>query len=210
LLAEIAKTREPAVLIEEDLFKIELCKIKAPDLLYIQGDATDDNNLTLAGIEDAAGIIISLPSDKDTLYVTMTARMLNKHIRIVSRMTDQKHEAKLKKAGADSVVSPNTIGALRMASEMMRPAVVGFLDTMLRSKQGDIRIHDLYISDHSKFNGKKIMESGLKNEFGLLVLGLRYANGELEFNPPPHKILEKGMTLIVMGEVSKITEAGKK
>lgn len=72
-----------------------------------------------AGIENASGLIITLPSDKDNLYVTMTARMLNKNIRIISRMTDQNLEAKLKKAGADRIVSPNYIGALRMASEMI-------------------------------------------------------------------------------------------
>jgi voltage-gated potassium channel len=209
LLAELAKTREQTVLIEEDLQTIEHCKENTSDLLYIQGDATDDNNLVKAGIEHAAGVIISLPSDKDTLYVTMTARMLNKNIRIVSRMSDQKHEAKLKKAGADSVVSPNSIGALRMASEMIRPTAVGFLDTMLRSQKGDIRIHDLPISELSKFNGKKIMDAGM-DEFRLLILGLRYTNGEMEFNPSPNIILKPGMTLIVMGEITKITEAGKK
>lgn len=209
LIAELTKTREQAVLIEEDLSNIESCKENTPDLLYIKGDATDDNNLIRAGIEHAAGVIISLPSDKDTLYITMTARMMNKNIRIVSRMTDQKHEAKLKKAGADSVVSPNTIGALRMASEMIRPTAVGFLDTMLRSNKGDIRIHDLPISEQSKFNGKKIKEAGI-DEIGLLILGLRHANGEMEFNPSPNITLESGMTLIVMGEVAKIAEAGKK
>ena len=209
LIAELTKTREQVVLIEEDVSKIESCKENSPDLLFIIGDATDDNNLIRAGIEHAAGVIISLPSDKDTLYITMTARMLNKNIRIVSRMTNQKHEAKLKKAGADSVVSPNTIGALRMASEMIRPTAVGFLDTMLRSQKGDIRIHDLPISEKSKFNGKKIKEAGM-DEFGLLILGLRHANGEMEFNPSPNSTLESGMTLIVMGEVAKIAEAGKK
>jgi voltage-gated potassium channel len=181
----------------------------APDLLYIRGDATDDNNLIRAGIEHAAGVIISLPSDKDTLYITMTARMLNKHIRIVSRVSDQKHEAKLKKAGADSVVSPNTIGALRMASEMIRPTAVGFLDTMLRSNKGNVRIHDLPISERSRFLGKKIQDAGI-TELGLLVLGLRRTSGEMEFNPAPGITLEAGMTLIVMGEVTRIAEAGKK
>jgi voltage-gated potassium channel len=90
-------------------------------LFYIQGDATEDENLVAAGIENASGIISALPADKDNLYITMTARMLNKKIRIVSRMIDQKLEPKLKMAGADRVVSPNTIGALRMASEMIRP-----------------------------------------------------------------------------------------
>jgi voltage-gated potassium channel len=208
LLAELTKNREQFVLIEDDPEKIKQCTT-AMDMFYIEGDATDDRNLIAAGIERASGIIISLPSDKDNLYVTMTARMLNKNIRIVSRMTDPEHEAKLRKAGADSVVSPNTIGALRMASEMIRPTVVGFLDTMLRSGQGDIRIHEIKISNNSQIKGKKIIESGLNDDFGLLVLGLRYQNGELEFNPSTSKTLENGMTLIVMGEIGRIMEAAK-
>jgi len=208
LLIELAKSHQQFVLIEDDAEKIKQCAA-ALDVYYVEGDATDDKNLITAGIKRASGIIVSLPSDKDNLYVTMTARMLNKNIRIVSRMTDQKHEAKLRKAGADSVVSPNTIGALRMASEMIRPTVVGFLDTMLRSRQGDIRIHELKISDNSRIKGKKIIDAGLNDDFGLLILGLRYKNGELEFNPSPSKMLETGMTLIVMGETGRIVEAGK-
>jgi voltage-gated potassium channel len=121
----------------------------------------------------------------------------------------EKHEEKLKKAGADSVVSPNSIGALRMASAMIRPTVVGFLDTMLRSRQGDIRIHELFIPYNSQLNGKNIIEPGLKDYFGLLILGLRYQNGDLEFNPSPSKTLENGMALIVMGETGRIVEAAK-
>jgi voltage-gated potassium channel len=145
ILEELAKNKEPFVLIEQDEGNIQRCKSVA-DLLYVEGDATDDENLVAAGIENAAGIIITLPSDKDTLYVTMTARMLNKKVRIVSRMINQKLKPKLKMAGANSVVSPNTIGALRMASEMIRPTVVDFLDRMLRSKQGNLRIHQIIVS----------------------------------------------------------------
>lgn len=207
LLAELVKNREPVVLIEVDKENIERCKSTIEDLLYVKGDATDDRNLISAGIERASGIVISLPSDKDSLYVTMTARMLNKNIRIISRMIDQKLEPKLKKAGADSVVSPNFIGALRMASEMIRPAAVDFLDSMLRSTQGNLRIHQITISKDSSFVGKKIGEAGIKDNFGLLVLGAKEDAGEMEFNPSSSQILKDGMTLIVMGEVDNIAMA---
>lgn len=179
------------------------------NLLYIKGDATDDQNLLSAGIEKAAGIIIALPSDKDNLYITMTARMLNKKIRIISRMTNQKLRPKLKKAGANSVVSPNSIGALRMASEMIRPAAVDFLDSMLHSKGTHLRIHQITISEKSAALGKKISESGIKNKFDLLILGVRQRGGEIEFNPSPSMVLKDGITLIVMGEVDNIVRAKK-
>jgi len=208
VIEELTKNKEPFVLIEQNKDNIERCK-SVTDLLYVEGDATDDENLVAAGIEKAAGIIITLPSDKDTLYVTMTARMLNKEIRIISRMVDPKLFPKLKMAGANSIVSPNTIGALRMASEMIRPAAVDFLDRMLRSKQGNLRIHQMAVRENSAIAGKNLQESGLKAKFGLLILAVRHDNGEIEFNPNPSQILNAGMTLIIMGDVDNIARARK-
>lgn len=208
VLTELMKNKESVVLVDQDEDNIERCK-EIGDLLYVKGDATDDQNLMAAGIEKAAGIIICLPTDKDNLYVTMTGRMLNKGIRIISRMIDQKLEPKLRKAGANYVVSPNYIGGLRMASEMIRPTVVNFLDSMLRSRQGNLRIHQIIVSENSQVEGKKISESGIKDKFGLLVLGAKQDSNEIEFNPSPEQILEKGTTLIVMGEVDDINRARK-
>jgi len=207
LLNELVKNQAPLVLIEMEKSLIERSFIITPDLLYIEGDATEDQNLINAGIEKAAGIIITLPSDKDNLYITMTARMLNPDIRIISRVTNTKIEPKLRKAGADGVVSPNFIGALRMASEMIRPTAVNFLDQMLRSGDGNLRIQDLEISDHSGIIGKTLMESNLKNRFNILVLGTKKPDATMTFNPPPSHILDRGTTLIIMGDVENIKKA---
>lgn len=207
LLNELIKNNEPVVLIETEMALIERSLQITPNLLYIEGDATEDENLTSAGIKKAAGIIITLPSDKDNLYITMTARMMNPSIRIISRITNNKIEPKLRKAGADGVVSPNFIGALRMASEMIRPTAVNFLDQMLRSSVGNVRIHDLKISDRSRISGKTIMESDLKNRFNLLVLGTKEPDGQITFNPPPSHLLKQGTTLIVMGDIQNIKKA---
>jgi voltage-gated potassium channel len=122
-------------------------------------------------------------------------------------MTDQNIAPKLKMAGADRIVSPNTIGALRMASEMIRPTAVDFLDSMLRSSRGNLWIHQVTVSENSGIVVKNIKESGLKDKFGLLVLAAKHKNEEIEFNPNPDQILTKGMTLIVMGEVDDIAKA---
>ena len=206
VIVELCKNNEVAVLIEEDTERIERCK-EICDLLYIKGDATDDENLIAAGIDRAAGIVISLPSDKDTLYVTMTARMLNQKIRIISRMTNQHLEPKLFKAGANAVVCPNAIGALRMASEMIRPTAVDFLDRMLRSSHGNLRIHELTVSENSTFSEKEIRHCGLKERYGLLVLGAKTKAKDIEFNPAPTQKLTAGTTLIVMGAVGQIAKA---
>jgi len=124
-------------------------------------------------------------------------------------MINQKLMPKLKKAGADSVASPNFIGALRMASEMIRPAAVDFLDSMLRSRKQDLRIHQITVSAHSKAVEKKISESGINDKFNLLVLGVKQNSEEIEFNPSTSQVLKEGMTLIVMGKVDDIAEAKK-
>jgi len=211
VLEELHKNQEKSVLLEQDESRIELCR-EITDILHIKGDATDDANLLRCGIQKAKGIVIALPSDKDTLYVTMTARMLNPGIRIISRMVDHRLEPKLRKAGANSVVSPNFIGGLRMASELIRPTAVSFLDQMLRTGDRTLRIHELPVEPGSPLAGKSIAGSGIKSDFNLLVLALRKAAqpGEAPqtaFNPAPDVPLSAGDTLIVMGDVMDIARA---
>jgi voltage-gated potassium channel len=94
-----------------------------------------------------------------------------------------------------------------MASEMIRPTAVDFLDHMLRSGKGNLRIHEFTVSQNSKFNQKEIRECGLKERYGLLVLGAKGSADEIEFNPPPARRLAAGTTLIVMGAVEEIARA---
>jgi voltage-gated potassium channel len=208
LAVELVTSKASVVLIEQDNTVIERCR-QTKGLYHVHGDATDDKNLISAGIERATGITICLPSDNDNLYITMTARMLNPTARIISRMTNSRLKPKLIKAGATSVVSPNAIGALRMASEMIRPAAVDFLDNMLRSERGELRIHQISVNGNSTLAGKTIMKSGLRDQFNLLLLGVRRKDGEFEFRPPSSFVLEAGMTLIVMGDIENINRAAK-
>jgi len=209
VLIELSKNNEQVVLIESNQKIIETCQAVLKELLFITGDATDDEKLVQAGITKASGIIISLPSDKDVLYTTMAARMLNPEIRIISRMTRPELESKLYKAGANGVVSPNSIGALRLASEMLRPTVVNFLDSMLRTEQGNLRINQIRIAEESKFAGKTIQAIGLKEEFKLMVLGMKKTHQEIKFDPDPSTILKPGTILIVMGDVNQYSKARK-
>ncbi len=206
IINELLASDLPVVLIDQNPEMVELCRQEA-GVFCIAGDATDDANLFRAGIERAAGLIISLPSDKDTLYVTMAARMLNQNLRIISSMTDPKIEPKLKKAGANRVVSPNFIGALRMASEMIRPTVVEFLDTMLRTSKGTLRISQIVVTANSDLAGKSISQSGLDRQYSLLVLGFKEPTREIVFNPSPAAPLKAGTTLIVMGDEKDIARA---
>ncbi|HCY86331.1 MAG TPA: potassium channel protein [Desulfobacteraceae bacterium] len=207
VLAELVKNQKKIVLIEADEEQIALCKTLVDDLLYLVADATDDDILMSAGIERAAGIIITLPSDKDNLYITMTSRMMNHGIRIISRMTNQKLKPKLMKAGANGVVSPNLIGALRLASEMIRPTVVDFLDSMLRSNQGNLRINQLSVNENSLFMGKAIADLELRKRFSLLLMGIKERGCDVEFDPSHDKVLNQPTELIVMGRTDDVENA---
>lgn len=202
LADELLISGEEVVIIEQEPDKLSVC-LEGHPLLHIEGDPTDDANLEKAGIQRAKGVVIALPQDKDTLYVTMTARMMNKLLRIVAQVNDPKIAPKLTMAGADSIVSPNTIGALRMASEMIRPAAVDFLDRMLRSEKGPLRIHELHIVEGSPLDGKRLFETDLRKEYDLLVLGLK-DDEATTFNPKADTRLNAGMTLVVMGKIEEI------
>ena len=94
-----------------------------------------------------------------------------------------------------------------MASEMIRPAAVDFLDSMLRSRKGNLRIHELTVTASAAIGGRPIMNSGLKSRYNLLILGCKEPEGEMEFNPSPETVLQTGMTLVVMGDVEDIARA---
>ncbi len=202
LADELIISGEEVVIIEQEPERLAMC-LEGRHLLHIKGDPTDDASLEKAGILSAKGVVIALPQDKDTLYVTMTARMMNKSLRIVAQVSDPKIEPKLRMAGADSIVAPNTIGALRMASEMIRPAAVDFLDQMLRSEKGPLRIHELPIVDGSPLSGKRLCQTDLRQEYDLLVLGLKDEES-ITFNPKANTTLTTGMTLVVMGKIDEI------
>jgi len=175
-------------------------------LLYIQGDPSNDEVLRRAGIESALGIISILPEDKDNVFVTITARGLNPRIRIVAKCVDTRTGEKLVKAGADSVVNPDFIGGMRIASELLRPAAVTFLDKMLRvESRSAIRFEDMKVGKGSEFEGLTLREAAFSKRFNILVVGVR-GKGEEDFvySPPSDYRLEEGTELVVLGELTAI------
>src|SRR4029079_18766926 len=109
-------------------------KFPKVEFAYIVGDATDDNVMAQTGLDRARGLVAALSSDKDNLYLTVSGRQTNPNARIVARCAELTHVDKIKRSGADAVVSPNYIGGMRLFCELLRPAVVRFLDDMLRDK----------------------------------------------------------------------------
>lgn len=144
---ELLATRQPFVIIDRNEARLlELAEEVGEELVYVVGDAIDDHSLLRAGIERASAVVCALTDDKDNLFVTISARALNATARIVAKCIEPSTETKLRRAGASSVVSPNYIGGMRMASEILRPKAVAFMDKMLRDKgEQQLRIEELRI-----------------------------------------------------------------
>ncbi|MGA2372783.1 MAG: potassium channel protein [Candidatus Korobacteraceae bacterium] len=211
---ELRKTHTPFVVVEssnEAVTRLVEGESDAyADLLYLVGDATDEKLLEQAGLDVAAGLIATLPSDKDNLVITVVVRQKNPSIRIVCRCTDLSFSSRMLKAGANSTVSPNHIGGLRMASELLRPSVVGFLDLMLQEKSRTLRIDEISVSEKSSWLGSMIAELKLGDRYNLLPLavkGIGEADSQLVINPPSTTKVSAGTVIIVMGDTDNLIRA---
>ena len=138
-------------------------------------------------------------SDADNLYITMSARLLNDRLFIVSRAEDERSEQKLLRAGASRVVSPYVIGGSRVAQAVLRPAVVDFLELATRTEHLELNIEEAKLAEGSKLVGATIDVSPLAREHGLMVVAIKKPSGKMVFNPSPDTRLEAGDTLIMLG-----------
>lgn len=197
---ELLSTGNPFVLIESDPARVaKLIEHYEGDFKVLQGDATDDEVLQEAGIERARGMMIVLESDKDILFATLTARQLSRNLRIVAKAVDQRSRDKLMKAGADAVVSSNFIGGMRIASEMLRPKVVNFLDEMLRDSQTAARFEQVEIRTGSAIAGKSIREAALFDKCGVLVIAYREREADrFLYNPPADTVLAPDSVVVIL------------
>lgn len=199
------------LVIENSRETLEKMSAKWPDIHYIVGDATDDDILEQACIKYAYGIFPVLPIEKDNLYITMAARQLNPRIRIVARTADVVNIGKkLFKGGANSVVSPNSIGGLRLVSEIVRPHVTDFLDEMLRNKNTQLKIAEVTVSRDSMLCGLSLKEACLPEKCGLLIIAMK--KGEEQFytyNPPASARIEPTDTLVALGYIDQILNLTK-
>jgi voltage-gated potassium channel len=181
----------------------------ADKLLMLVGDATDEEILVQAGIDHAKGLIAALSSDKDNMVIVVMARQRSEKLRIVGRYTDPKYSERMLKAGANSTVSPNRIGGLRLASEALRPHVVSFLDLMLREHSRTLRIEEIEVHAGSAWVGQTLGELKLHPRFNLLVMAIKNIFGDNQFiaNPADNLRLTANSIVIAMGDVNDIKRA---
>ncbi|RLC10706.1 MAG: potassium channel protein [Deltaproteobacteria bacterium] len=177
-----------------------ISKLNERNLLYIAGEATDEENLLNAGVERARGLVAVLKTDTDNVYVTLSARQLNPELFIIARAGEKKSENKLLAAGADKVISPYRIGAQRIAQTIIRPTVTDFLELAVMDKSRNIQMEELPVHSSSGLVGVALQDSGIRKDYNLIIVAIRRAGGEMLFNPSARTKLQAGDTVIAIGE----------
>ena len=208
VIEELLTTEIAVIAIDLDETELREIAEKFPkaEFSYIVGDATDDDVIAQVNLPTARGLVAALSSDKDNLYLTVSARQSNPDARIVARCAELSHVEKIRRSGADAVVSPNFIGGMRLVSEMLRPAVVRFLDDMLRDNRTKFRIEEIRLGDAADL-GKTLREARVRERFGMTVLALRAKdNQSWTYNPDASEKLESGMTLVVLGSPDQVAK----
>ncbi|MDA1000951.1 MAG: NAD-binding protein [bacterium] len=203
---EFEREGKPFVVIENNPEKA--ASLNEEGILVVQGDATKDQTLIQAGIERANGLIGSMPTDAENVYVTLSARRLNPNLFIVARADDDNAIPILKDAGANRVVSPNMMGGHRMAESLLRPKLASFFDAIAGYTSKDWDFEETTVLDGSKLVGLPIRESQIGQETGVYVIAVRRA-GTMIFNPGANFIIQSGDTLFAMGRPEQIESLKK-
>lgn len=190
---ELDATNRHFVAIDERIETLEAQKEKTPGLLYLHGDGSDDDVLLKAGLANAHGIFAVTGDDSRNLMMIITAKQLNPAVRVVARCGEVRNIEKMRKAGADAIVSPDFTGGMRIASAMIRPHVVSFLDEMLKSEKR-LRVEEIAVP--SQFVARPLASLKLRSA-DYVLLAVR-EQSEWVFNPPMDYELRAGFTIIAM------------
>jgi voltage-gated potassium channel len=178
---------------------------KKENLYFIEGDATQDEILQAANVQNARALIAALPVDADNVFVVLTARELNPKMLIISRASDEQSDSKLRRAGADYVIMPDHIGGHRMGKLVSQPDVLEFLDYIMVKSGNSVSIESIPCEQLPReYIGKTIGQLDIRRKTGANVIGLKLFNGTYIFNPSPDERIEPGGRLFVLGTPEQI------
>ena len=201
---EFLRQRVPFVVIDRDADKVH--EIIARGGLAVEADASREEVLRRVGLDRARGLIAAVSTDAENVYTVLTARVLRPDLFIIARVESEDAEAKLKRAGADRVISPYTLGAIQMAHTALRPAVVDFMRLATSSEHLDLSAEQLGLGAGSPLVGQSIRDAELRQRFGVIVVAIRRQEGHMEFNPSPDARLQAGDQLVLLGSAEKLRE----
>jgi len=201
---EFTQQQIPFVLVERDPARVQEALERG--MLVVEADASHEETLRKLHIERARGLVAAVGTDAENVYAVLTARVLAPHLFIVGRAETEDAERKLRRAGADRVVSPYAIGAQQMAQTALRPAVVDFVKLATQAGNLELAMEQIVVNQSSALVGTSLVTSNLRQRFGVIVVGIQRAAGKMEFNPPPDAVIQTGDQLVVLGRPANLKE----
>jgi voltage-gated potassium channel len=207
---EFLRAGEPFVIIDRNEEVLKELAADHTGVVYVVGNAAEEDVLRNAQIDRARGIIAVLGDDADNLYICLTARALNPKLRIIARVIHGGSIAKLKKAGADYVFSPEKIGGLRLAEAALKPTVTSFLDAILHGEVVNVVLEEVKVADVCHLAGTTLRDAAISRNIGIVIPAIKPAGSEpLVFNPSPDRVIQPGDTLITFGTPEQIKQLKK-
>lgn len=197
---ELQRTGVPFIVLERNEDRVD--RAMRAGMLGTLGDATLDANLREVGIDRAKGLIAALSSDADNLYLVLSAKTLNPKLQISSRVLEEEAEAKMRRAGADTVLAPYRITGSRLAQAILKPHVLQFLDFATIGL--NVGIEQVLVGHNSEYAAKSLRQIALRKQVGVIVLAIKRANGDMIFNPDAEAEISGGDYLIAMGAAEEL------
>jgi len=202
IAAELHQQGVPLAVIERDPERVRQAIDRG--WLALEADASREEVLAKAGIHRARGLITAVGTDAENVFTVLTARVMRPDLFIIARVESDDAEHKLRRAGADRVISPYQIGATQMVQTALRPAVVEFFHLATSSERLDLSMEQVHIKDDSPLANQTIVDAGIRQKFGVIVVGIKRAGGGMDFNPPPDAIMRSGDELVVLGRTESV------
>jgi len=204
---EFSRSKKRFVVVDRNSSQSDLSRDES--ILFLEGDAINDEVLEEAGVERAAGLISALPDDEDNVFVVLTARQLNPHLLIVSQAAGERNTRKLIKAGANRVISPKKIAGQRMAAMVIRPNLLNFLDVIVQGGELDMRIEEVALEPGSPLIDKTLKEGGIGQHTGAIIVGINAPEGRVRINPSTTSTISsvklgEGDVLIALGNEDQL------
>jgi voltage-gated potassium channel len=187
----------PCVVIERDVVRLQ--DALELGMLGVAADSGSEEVLRRVGIARARGLVAAVGTDAENVYTVLSARVLRPDLYIVGRAETEDATLKLKRAGADRVISPYQIGAIQMAQTALRPAVVDFVELATSSDNLELAIEEVPISTRSALVGQSILDANIRQRLGVIVVGIQRQDRRMEFNPSPDTKICAGDKLVVLG-----------
>jgi voltage-gated potassium channel len=204
---ELATENIPFMVIEQNPDLVD--RLERDRRLYINMNATSEDALVKAGIMRAKGIVTVVHSDADNVFITLTAKGLRPDIFILARSSDEDNQEKLSRAGASRVVCPYLMGGRRMFQVLKRPTVTDFIDIATMDTRLGLRMEEAVVSKASSLMGKSLVESRIRQDFGVIIVAIKKPTGEMIFNPLPTEKLEGGDVIVVIGKKEDLKRMDK-